>query len=189
MRIYRVKCDVNNYQSFHLEKPDEWDLETGTFDGRPRSSEWCDPGVYVLHPKLKRGNFFSLGGSVGTFIVDVSTARELGDLLERSGELLPLTHKGEQFYVVNVTECINVLDDENTEWVYGRTTGAKIDIKRYAFHANRLTETPLFKIPETCRAEILTFEGLKAPEDEFKFRVESSGLTGLIFDELWSDST
>ena len=101
---------------------------------------------------------------------------------------MPLTHEGEQFFALNVTECINVLDNESTQWVYGQSTGARIRIEQYAFHADRLTETPLFKIPETSRSEILTVEGLKDPDDEFKSRVEKMGLTGLVFEEIWSDT-
>lgn len=47
--------------------------------------------------------------------------------------------------------------------------------------------SPLFKIPETCNYEVLTCEGLKDPNDEFKGRIEQLGLTGLIFEQLWSD--
>jgi hypothetical protein len=46
-------------------------------------------------------------------------------------------------------------------------------------------EVPLFKIPETRRGEILTIEGMKDPEDEFKYRVESGGYEGLKFELLW----
>ncbi len=98
--------------------------------------------------------------------------------------LLPLPFKDKLYHVLNVTECVNVLDDHKTEWLYENGIGP---IKKYAFHAGRLTEAPLFKIPETCRSEILTLEGIKDPEDEFKGRVERLGLKGLIFEEIWSN--
>ena len=114
--------------------------------------------------------------------------RDLLDQLEQSGELLPLLCRGMDVRVVNVTQCINALDEDQTEWVYGQSTGQRIRIERYAFKSNRFIEAPLFKIPETSRSEILTIEGLKDPEDEFKFSVESKGLRGLLFQELWSSS-
>jgi hypothetical protein len=185
MKIYRIVEDVNVYQSFMVDSA-KWkgDLLTLlTFDCSPRSSEWAAPPVYVLHPKLKQGNFVYL--CPGALVVDAATVEQLRDLLEMSGELLPLPHKDKLYYVLNVTECINVLDEDMTEWLRTEDTGTPIGPKQYAFNANRLTETPLFKIPETCRSEILTCEGLKDPDDEFKRRVERLGLKGLMFEELW----
>jgi hypothetical protein len=102
-----------------------------------------------------------------------------------SGELLPLPHKAEMLHVLNATECVNALDEDTTEWIYGKTTGTRIGIRRYSFYANRLLEGPLFKIPETSATDILTIEGMKDPDDEFKGRVEQLGLTGLRFEEIW----
>jgi len=103
-----------------------------------------------------------------------------------SGELLPLTYNKENFTVLNVTECVDALDDVNTKWVYGKGTRAKIKIAKHAFHQHRLPETPLFKIPQTSKSRILTVEGMKDPLDEFKPSVERFGLTGLIFKEICS---
>lgn len=183
MKIYRIVADVNQYQGFSVDGDQVWQGDTLTFDCTPKSSKWAAPSVYVLHPKLRRGNFFNL--CPGTLVLDGQATDVLRDMLEMSGEMLPLSCKGEQFTVLNVTDCVNVLDETKTKWVYGKSTGARIRIERYAFHPGRLTETPLFKIPETCKSEILTFEGLKDPDDEFKPRVERLGLKGLIFEEVW----
>jgi hypothetical protein len=175
--------DVNRFQFFLPEDP-AGHLDRLTFDGTPKLPGWEPPGVYVYKPKLKRGNFLSFMGG-GALICDARAVEELREMLEMSGELLPLPHKGELFQTLNVTECVNVLDEEKTDWVIGQTTRQRIGIKRYAFHPERLPETPLFKIPETARAEILTTEARIDPEDEFKPAVERLGLTGLLFEELW----
>jgi hypothetical protein len=57
---------------------------------------------------------------------------------------------------------------------------------RYSFHPDRFSESPLFKIPETCRAQILLVEGFRDPEEEFRYVVEQTGLKGLVVQELWS---
>jgi hypothetical protein len=103
-----------------------------------------------------------------------------------SGECLPLRCGDEELFLVNVTECINVLDERSSK----RDTypdGSPARILEFAFHPRRFTETPLFKIPETCKIDILSVEGLKDAEDEFKGRVEKLGLTGLLFVQLWTD--
>lgn len=183
MRIYRIRNDVKAYQSL-VDDDSVWKGDLLTFDCEPKSPTWRPPSVYIGNPKLRRGHFAYL--CPGALVVDESARRQLADLLEMSGELLPLPHKAEVFHVLNVMECVNALDEDTTEWIYGSATGVRIDIRRYSFHARRFLEVPLFKIPETSAADILTIEGMKDPDDEFKGRVERLGLTGLCFEEIWS---
>jgi hypothetical protein len=186
MNVYKLRADVNTFQSVYLADPDLWTLEQGTFDGHPRLEEWIPPDVYVLHPRLKPGDFLSFASWTGTIIVTPSVRDQLADLLEMSGECLPLRCGSEELFLVNVTECINVLDEANSKRdVY--PDGSPGRILEFAFHPRRFTETPLFKIPETCKINILTVEGMKDADDEFKGRVERLGLQGLVFDQLWSD--
>lgn len=187
MRVYRVQLDLNRFQFFAPEDQEVFKKQTLVFDGTPRLENWTPPGVYIYQPKLRRGNFLGTGVGGGAFVCDERAREELQTHFEMSGELLPLPHKGEMFHIVNVTQCINALDEQRTEWVIGRETRARIGIKRYAFHADRVPDTPLFKIPETDKSEILTAEGRFDPEDEFKPTVEQLGLTGLIFEQIWTD--
>jgi hypothetical protein len=152
-------------------------------DGTSRKDEWVPPPVFILYPKRRRGSFFQFGSSVLITPPDVTYI--LQGHFEMAGELLPLPHEGEVFTVLNVTECINVLDHERTEWAINPETGSKMRPVRYAFHPHRFTETTLFKIPETARAEIFVVEGLQDPEDEFRYVVEKEGLEGIIFEEVW----
>lgn len=179
MRIYRVEPDVNHFQTLYMSNFDDWTLEEHIFDGSSRVASWRSPDVYVLKPRLKRGNFFDFE-SGGPFVVDPIAVDGLADLLEMCSELLPINYEGKRLHLVNVVECVNVLDGERSKKVPGNIT-------HYEFFPNRFIESPLFKIPETCRGEVLTLEGWMNPEDEFKHRVEQLGLTGLIFKEIWSD--
>ena len=103
-----------------------------------------------------------------------------------SAESVQLPFENEQFALLNVTACVNCLDQDRTEWELGKSTGKRIRIEKYAFHYDRLPESSVFKIPETRRGEILCYEGVKDPEDELKPYVESHGITGLKFTELWA---
>lgn len=187
MNVYRIWCDVNKFQS--LEIDGEYDLkllEATTFDATSKIETWAPPSVFVLYPKLKKGNF--LGLFPGTWAVDSQAVEVLEDFFEMSGELLPLPYEQELLQVVNVTECINVLDQKHTKWHIHEPTGTKIYVESFSFHARRLGDEPLFKIPETCKSNIYTIERCGDPECEFKARVEQAGLTGLIFQKIWSDS-
>lgn len=187
MRIYRVFVDVNAYQTFRIDSA-KWTgdfLSAVTLDGSRRLSQWSSPPVYLDDPRMKRGSFsaFELGCNL---VVGEASVEPIRDLLELSGELLPLQNGKQTVYAVNVTECVNCLDEEKTKWIIGKSTGARIGIEKYAFFAERLSESPVFKIPETSKSEILTVEGMKDPEDEFKPRVESLGLDGLKFELIWT---
>lgn len=185
MKIYRVRAEVGVFQAASPNDETIWRTGTLSFDCSPKASHWQSLDVFIGNPRRKRGNFF--GMCPGTFLMDSLASDRLLELFEMSGELLPVNLEGETLFALNVIDCVNALSESDTTWVYGRTTGARIRIEKYVFIRSRLTETPLFKIPETCRGEILTAEGLKDPEDEFKFNVESSGLQGLIFEEVWAE--
>ena len=185
MKVYKVVADVDAFQSIHVEDGSLWGAPMLEFDGTSKAAGWLPPEVYVLMPKLVKGNFYHL--TPGAFVVDSVACETLRSLFERCAELLPLPHEGETLQVVNVTQCINVLDKKRTEWEYGPRTGKPIRLVKHVFKPNRFIETPLFKIPETATAHIYTIEGQKDPEDEFKFNVESKGLKGLLFKEVWAE--
>jgi hypothetical protein len=78
-------------------------------------------------------------------------------------------------------DCIG---HERTESVFGKSTAAEIDIKRYVFKPDRMSESFIFKIPNRL-ADIYVSEGQFDPEDEFKTRVDQNHLNGLLFEEIW----
>lgn len=84
MRIYRVRVDVNAFQSLFLENREEWCLDDVTCDCSPRAGDWTTPQVYVLKPKLNKGNFSALNDCVGTLVVDAVALEELRDLLQQT---------------------------------------------------------------------------------------------------------
>jgi hypothetical protein len=185
MEIFRIRLNSNGFQSFLPKDANIWQTDALKMNCVSKLSTWRSPEVYIHNPKIEKGNFSHLCS--GGFVIDAHAANELRTILEMAGELLPLNHEGFPFYLVNILECVNCLDAVQTEWVTGKTTGAKIRIKKYQFDKDKLSESTLFKIPETSAAEILCVTGLKDSEDEFKSRVEKAGLKGLIFERLWSD--
>ena len=83
--------------------------------------------------------------------------------------------------------CVNMLDNEKTEWKISKRTGNRIGINHYEFHPSRITESTLFKIPETRRGEILTYSGVKDPDEEFFSLCNKYKFKGITFDEIWSN--
>ena len=184
MKVFRIRLDSNNFQSFLPADPKIWDEDVLKMNCRPKLPAWKAPSVYTVNPMLQRGAFFHLCS--GAFVADMSACEELRAILEMACELLPLAHLGGHFHLLNVLECVNCLDEKKAEWVFGKTTNARIRIKEYQFDAGHFSESTLFKIPQTASGEVLTVSGLKDPEDEFKPVVERTGLGGILFEELWS---
>ena len=162
-----------------------WETDLLHLDCRPKLPNWKAPEICIFNPKRERGDFFHLCAG-GPAVAEPAVER-LRDSLEMAGELLPLTYNGSTFFLLNVLECANCLDAHRTEWVIGKKTGNRIRILKYHFDARRFTESTLFKIPETSSSDILCVEGMKDPSDEFKAQVETAGLKGLVFEELWRD--
>jgi len=184
MRIYKLRLDSNNYQRFLPESEGIWKTKRLKMDCTRKLPEWMPPEIYIPNPTLKKGNFAHL--CAGAFVTDPEATENLRDLFEMAGELLPLQYKGEQYTLLNVTECKDCLDHDGTDWIPGKTTGAKIDIKSYVFKPTRIPESTIFKIPERL-AHVFVAEGRFDPDDEFKFRVEKEKFSGLLFEEVWND--
>jgi hypothetical protein len=181
IRVFRVKNDVDNFQYFLTEN--ESDAPKLMMDGTPKSNIWSPPPVYLFQPKLQKGDFFNF--YLDILISSPRATELLHNLFVEAGELLPLPYNDEVFTLLNVTECINCLDQSNTKWIVNETTNVRVMIGHYAFHTNRFSESCLFKIPETSKGEILVVEGLRDPKDEFRYKVDKLGLKGLKFQLLW----
>jgi hypothetical protein len=155
-------------------------------DGTPKLESWKAPEVFVYMPRFKRGDFFQFRSN--HMITSPHATEVLRSFLEMSGELLPLPYKDEEYTLLNVTECIDCLDQDKSEWLLNKDTGERIYPLKYVFRPEWFTESALFKIPETCKGEVLLVEGMRDAYSEFRAVVERNGLKGMLFDELlWSD--
>jgi hypothetical protein len=183
MKVFKITEDVNNYQ-WIMPEDDSDILNTLKFECSPRSQNWSPINMYVFNPKKKKGNFFSLGG-FGALVFDEIVLDKMLTFLEMAGEILPLNVEGTTLYCLNVLECVNSLDQNKTVWDH-YDDGTKGRILKYAFHSNRTTNSSIFKIPETCRTEVLVYSGVKDEEDEFYSSYKKCGFTGLDFTEIYS---
>jgi hypothetical protein len=81
-------------------------------------------------------------------------------------------------------ERVDCLDEEKTKWKIGEKSGKRFGIDEYQFAPERFTQSSLFVLPNA--SALLTLTGLSDPQMEFKTIVESEGLTGLKFEEIWT---
>ncbi len=180
MKIYKVNTDIRISQIIQRDDHDE----LFDFNCSPMLNNWKSDGWYIYNPIDPKSNFYCTPGGVLIFDEKVYES-DLYTLLEMSGEILPVEIEGEKFYFLNVMECINALNKEATKYeTYLDGTKSSI-IEKHVFHPQRIGGNPLFKIPETRRNDVLCFEGISDPWDEFKGRYDELGFTGLEFIELY----
>ena len=134
-----------------------------------------------------RGDFFSFNSD------NIIASKYATDLLLPSlqrCEILPICIGNTEYCFINLIDVCDCLDSERSKWVYGATTGQKIDIDRYEFYIKKLPSVVLFKLPETRRKEILILESNNFKKDEFRNIYNTSKLTGLTFQLIWeTDNT
>lgn len=184
MKIFKIINDSNNMQIVApTERAKLIDLDFLNFDCNERLKDWGGLDVYVQNPKKPVKNFFSMPSGILVFDKQVLNACE--SIFEMAGEILPIqVERGPELYILNILECMNGLDYENTQWDY-YDDGTKGRILKYAFHEERVkNESTLFKIPETAKTDIFCFSGLKDPKDEFYHIYHDNNFSGLIFEEI-----
>lgn len=114
--------------------PDSEILEFNNFDCSSRLAKWDPPNVFAYDPLSPKGDFLHFHPA--TIFAAEKTAKLLRAFFESAGELLPIQYDGEQYSLVNVTTCVDVLDDEKTEW-FMADDGSKVSIRQ--IHRRRST--------------------------------------------------
>lgn len=170
MKVYSVQADTTNYRRLLPADESVWDTDMLFFDCEPKAAVWKPPPLYCFNPKKKPGDFVNL--RCGCLIAEPSAMSTIAGCFEMAGELLPLPFEGRVLTLLNVLECVNSLDSDRSEWEM-TAEGERVRLIKYVFHPRRFSESSLFKIPETSRAEVLAVEHECDPETEFKAAVES----------------
>jgi hypothetical protein len=196
--FYKVETDVERFQYFLLEDASQASYLVA--NGAPWKEAWMSPSVFSFQPRLREGDFWHRGGFGACFAVRPEAFETGLDLfLQPAGELLPLPYQGRKFKVLNVTECIDALDHEQTTWYDvdhvdddGFDHGPREVFKpaprveEPVFRLDRLG-WQLFKVPETAVTNIYCWEGsLDGEEEQFRRFCEREGLTGLTFTEIYT---
>jgi hypothetical protein len=181
MNVYSLVADANKYQNLvFVNTDDDWKV-IYQFNGTSIGSAWRPRSVEVLYDEdhaedRPRSDFPSLFGHLPVF--SRRAVEVLESLLKENGELLPLDCKDGDYFVFNVTRVVDALDEAHSELV--RFSDGKImDIKRFIFQADRLTDIDIFKLPQMPLGKIFV-------TDKFVRVVQEAGLTGFAFELVWT---
>ena len=156
-------------------------------NGVPFARKWNTPTFYIEKPLIPKPNFWRVCLAAAC---DQKTRESAGGAMEMSGEFLPIRVEGEggKYWIYNITNTINVVDEEGSEWQKLGPEPKDRMLKKPAFIPTRFGEETIFKIPQDRGARMYCVEFTGDPDDgEFKAVVEHSGLTGLEFTLVWTD--
>ena len=181
--------NFEHYASLLMQEKDRRYIRVGDFDGQPYSRRWQPIELYIDKPKQPRPDFYHFG--LSAFVCNERALEHVQGCLEEAGELLPVSIEREpgEFFIFNVTNCINVLDHEKSSW---RGYGPNNMFKRLTtpvFIPERFGDESIFKFPEACATTYCLERSGEYREGEFKALVEHHGLTGIEFRLVWSDET
>lgn len=184
MKIYRVNCLLDDYQSLEQDYKEPQSQEEGVAflkrgdilrRGQPVFEPLTPPEVFSRRPKLPRPDFwyFQNYSALAMPPVTVEKARRF---LEEAGELLPLPYKSDTFSVLNVLRCVEYE-------IFPEKTPGRLLLEQ----ASGTIPLGLFRAID--RTYLYASEAVGNPDTEFKAFVERENMTGLRFHEVWNSET
>jgi hypothetical protein len=148
-------------------------------DGRPRAATWRPIEVRRVPADDRHGcepsDFPWLGSHA--LIMRRGAVDALRDILEASGEVLPLSTRDDvELFVLNV-QCVDALDESKSSVLQFPGTDRIMRLETVAFVGARLEGVDLFRLPHRASSTYVSAR--------FVERVRTAGLRGLVFDEVW----
>lgn len=178
MNIYRIREDVNRFESLILKNMDaDWEIGD-RFDGTPFGSSWRPLEVEICREnnddrKYLKGDFPYTIGFGPSLVLSNRALYVLEPLLKNNGELLPLKYSDGDYTLFNPTCLVEALNFEQSDIVYF-STGRILNVQRYVFDAEKIPSNTIFKIAQIPLLDIFVTE-------HFKLAVENNNLEGLLF--------
>ncbi|MFN0160315.1 MAG: imm11 family protein [Burkholderiales bacterium] len=114
----------------------------------------------------------------GVPVLSAQAIEALKPQLEAAGELLPLTHETHRYFVFNVTNVVDALDEERSELMRFGSSGRIMLVKAFAFHEDRLGRHCVFKDHRLVRNTVFATEA-------FVNAVADARLSGFRFGKVW----
>lgn len=180
MRVLKLRPDVDRYRWLALVEESDARVLSNLHDGpigaawKPLRVEWIEEDVSTGKPK---GDFPTLGT---TPVFSQRAVDALLDLLLENGEILPLDIEGESYFAYNATRTLDALDEHRSK-IVPFTTGGILDVTRYVFLPEKVSQSAIFRLPQ--------LRGRVFVSDVFANRIQSAGLTGFELVEVWSSQS
>ena len=186
MKVYLLKPDTKYklmYPEDSVSESDDWEFKCEELvDKLPQFQAYFDKKSEKDIPDIAY-----IGMMTFAFRNDV--ANELVDILESSSELLPFYLDDELWYLLNVRDCIDALDDEKSKYKIDNCI-TKLHLVDYVFHTDQLKGKTLFKIPNDNKSQVYCVDERNSDQAVLRnlfCAVKAHKYTGLVFQEIFSD--
>jgi len=110
-------------------------------------------------------------------ILRQEAVEKLRPLLLEAGEILPLACEEAELSLWNVTNVVDSLDYDRSEFWRSPSSGGIMRITKHVFRAHMLGPQPAFKLPGLLPIYL---------GSRFVDEVVASGLTGMAFKQVWA---
>lgn len=176
MKIWHLFFEVDLYDNL-IPVREFTAEEIQSFDGRKKKENWKPLPVKRMEPE--KG--LELSDAPG-FTIPVFSRRALEvlrPLIQNSAEELELLFPEEEYFGINVTTVLNVIDYAKSQYKTFSDGKRIMVFEKYAFNVcDEITQNNIFKIvDEPRRRPFVT--------DKFKKTVEENNLTGFKFKLVW----
>ena len=176
MKVYILDADVNRYRPIYYVDENSVVEFSRSFNGTPIGNAWTGKEQFKFVPRrMPKGDTPGLDTDIPVF--NPKAVEALADLLEGNGELLPISIGSERYFLFNVTQILDALDEPHCE-VVRFDSGRIMDIIRYSFVEAKLAGAFVFRIPQDVGRVFVT--------EPFVERVKSAGLVGFKLPLVWS---
>jgi hypothetical protein len=175
MKVYELGADSDHFESLLMTAGDLFEF-ANRFNGKPMKRPWTDVTIGKDPRRLPKGDFPSLIPGVTVFSQKAVTA--LRDLLEKNGQILPVSIAGEGYFLYNVTRIVDALDETDSS-MDRFDDGRVFYIDDHSFFPHKLAGLSIFKIPQMPDGSVFV-------TDVFVERVQSAGLKGFWLPVVWS---
>jgi hypothetical protein len=174
--VYLFESDLDGFGLLNCDDDAIRYINQGQFDGTPIGSSWRPFRVW-WDPNSSTRDLGDFPGFPEP-VVSGRVVEALGDVLRRHGELLELLSDDGEFYIYNVTDVADALDEAASSGERF-SSGRYMHIQKRVFRPDVVGKHELFKIPQLRNEVHCT--------DAFRTRVEEAGLRGFAPVELWSE--
>ena len=181
MRVFKINLAVDDFRSLLARDARVHERRLFALDGSPKLDAWTEPQEAVYdNEEAPLPDILSC--EAGNMLLFGKSSSLLRPHLAPIAEFLPVVWAGQAGEVVNITRFADCLDPDRTEWCCDEDSGKRLFVERHQFVPERVPLDLPFKIKEQAFANFCA-EGDN--ESGFRWLVESHGISGLRFDQVW----
>ncbi len=178
MSVYRP-IPLDGYELCHPLYDADFETIDHLIDGESREPEWNPIAMKLIREdeghELLESDAPWLGSHALVFNTKAVSA--MGQLLRKSGELLPLHCSAAELVIFNATHVLDALDEAASS-VELLDDGRILWVKRFAFLPAAICDVNIFRCSNLDSREVFVCEA-------FVERWQSAELRGLEFERLW----